>query len=247
MFLCSSCAFSTLLNTIRSRLFSVSIPNKALNNLDSFFCDEIRWLANLSFDVLNDFSQLSKSEQKQMISSIRNKHLNEIIEDFIRSCGEYELEIGNGIILQSKSLKRLFAVMFVEKMIIDILYHSSEEVQELVFQFKALINKKSLYKGTDEKITTSAFNNLFFKDLFSVTEKVIYIMLNFQEGALLGTMSYTKLTELCLKSKFALKKKKTQHLFRFLEVIKNTNQISLNSELIMINYINLLRKIFLRK
>ncbi len=244
LFLCTSCAHATLLNTIRSRLFSINIPNKPLKDLDTLFCDEIRWLANTSFDVLQDFSQLSKAEQKRYITTIRNKTLYEITEELLQSCGEYELEFKTGITLQRNSLKQLYALIFIEKMITDIIFHSSEEVQNLIIYFKALINKKSLYKGSHEITSTTSFNNAFFKGLFSITEMIIYIMMNFQEGMLLGTLSYTNLTKLCLNLPHKLKKNNIYNYIRFLEEIKNINQLSLNSELLMINYILLTQKIF---
>src|SRR6056297_1115629 len=146
LFLCSSCAFSTLLNTIRSRSFRICILNKPLKDLDALFCDEIRWLGNLSFDILLDFSQLSKTDQKQMINSIRSKSLIEITEVFIQSCGDYELEFENGITLKRHSIKRLYALMFIEKLLKVILSQSFEQVQQLLLSFKVLLNKKSLFK-----------------------------------------------------------------------------------------------------
>ncbi|MDN5358987.1 MAG: polymerase subunit delta [Thermotogaceae bacterium] len=244
LFLCSTCFYTTLLNTIRSRLFRINIPNKPLKDLEPYFCDEIRWLANISFDVLLEFSQLTKAEQKQLIASLRNKSLNEMTEDFIRSCGEYELEFENGICLKNKALKRLYALIFFERLLKDILFHSSEEVQQLLLSFKSIINKKSLYKGSNENNSTTGFNNAFFKELFSLTEKILYIMLNFQEGALLGSLSYTQLTTLCLKKNLVMEKNKMQRYIAFLEKIKNSTQISLNSELLMLNYLILTQKIF---
>ncbi len=244
LFLCSTCFYTTLLNTIRSRLFRINIPNKPLKDLEPYFCDEIRWLANISFDVLIEFSQLPKEKQKGLIASLRNKNLAEITEDFIRSCGEYELEIEKGVCLKNTALKRLYGLIFFERLLKDILLHSSEEVKQLSLSFKSIINKKSLYKGIKENNTTTNFNNAFFKELFSLTEKILYIMLNFQEGALLGSLSYTQLTTLCLKKNLVLKKTKMQRYIAFLEEIKNSTQISLNSELLMINYIILTQKIF---
>jgi hypothetical protein len=225
-------------------LFRINIPNKPLKDLEPYFCDEIRWLANISFDVLLDFSQLTKAEQKQLIASLRNKSLNEMTEDFIRSCGEYELEFENGICLKNTALKRLYALIFFERLLKDILFHSSEEVQQLLLSFKSIINKKSLYKGSNENNSTTGFNNAFFKELFSLTEKILYIMLNFQEGALLGSLSYTQLTTLCLKKNLVMEKNKMQRYIAFLEEIKNSTQISLNSELLMLNYLILTQKIF---
>ncbi|MEA1884469.1 MAG: hypothetical protein U9N62_08135 [Thermotogota bacterium] len=244
LFLCSTCFYSTLLNTIKSRLFRIIIPNKPLKDLEPYFCDEIRWLASISFDVLFDFSQLSKEKQKQLIASLRNKTLNEVTEGFIRSCGEFEMEFEDGISIKNTALKSLYALIFFEKLLKDILHHSSEEVRQLLLTFKASINNKSLYKGSKENITTTSFNNAFYKELFSLTEKILYIMLNFQEGTLLGSMSYTQLTTLCLKKNLVLKKNKMQRYIAFLEEIKNSTQISLNSELLMINYLIMTQKIF---
>ena len=244
LFLCTSCAYETLLNTIKSRLFRINIPNKPLKELDAFFCDEIRWLGQISFDVLLDFSQLSKVEQKQYISTIRQQTLYQITEELVKSCGEYELEYKAGITFQRNSLKQLYALIFIEKMISDVIFHSSEEVQNLIISFKSLINKKSLYKGSHEITSTTSFNNAFFKVLFSITEMIIYIMMNFQEGMLLGNISYTHLTKLCLNLPHIIKKNNIYNYIRFLEEIKNINQLSLNSELLMINYIILTQKIF---
>lgn len=244
LFLCSTCFYNTLLNTIRSRLFRINIPNKPLKDLDSYFCDEIRWLGNISINVLLDFSLVSKNEQKYLITSLRNKSLNEITEDFIRSCGGTDLELENKIIIKSTSLKRLYALIFFERLLKDILYHSSEELQQLLLSFKLSINKKSLYKGSHENPSTTEFNNAFFKELFSLTERILYVMLHFQEGILLNDLTYTQLTTLCLKAKPVLKKSTMRTYFAFLEEIKNSTQITLNSELLMINYIILTQKLF---
>ncbi len=243
LFLCSSCSFHSLLNTIRSRLFRINIPSKALNEMEGNFCDEVKWLARVSIDVLIDFSQLSKFQQKQLIYSIRKKDLSEIIEDYLRSCGDYEIEFEGGITIRGRSLSRLYALLLVEKLFLDFFY-SPDEINGLIFDFKTLITKKSIYKTSKEKSSITSFNNVFFKELFSITEEVIYIMLNFQEGFLLGSLSYTYLTELCLKQKPKLKKEAIKDYLEFIEQIKNSNQISLNTELLMINFILKTRKIF---
>ena len=243
LFLCTSCSFAGLLNTIRSRLFRVNIPNKPLKDLNNIFCDEISWLANLSLDVLVDFSRLSKSMQGQFIQSIRAKSLTEMTEDYIKSCGEYELDFEGGITLQGVSLKRLYALLLVEKLLKEIL-EASDEVKLLIYDFKALITTKKLYKAPREKATTTTFNNTFFKELFSIAERMVYILLNFQEGNLLGPLGYTQLTRLSLKKKPKMKKNKIREYLSFLETIKNAKQISLNTELLMINFLIRTQRIF---
>src|SRR6056297_2299055 len=185
LFICSSCAYATLLNTIRSRLFRINIPNKPLKEMEAYYCDEIRWLATLSFDVLSDFSQWSKNQQKELITSIRNKPLHEIMEDVIRSFGDGETSFDSGTFVKNRSLKRLYSLLFVEKCFTDILFNASQEVHPLILQFKAIIGKKSLYKNAPEKSTATSFNNAFFKELFIIAERFAYIFINLQEGHLL--------------------------------------------------------------
>jgi len=243
LFLCSSCSFDALLNTIRSRLFRVNIPNKPLKDLKNSFCDEIRWLANLSLDCLADFSQLSKSDQRQLIQSLRTKSLTEMTEDYIRSCGEYEFDCKGGISLQGSSIKRLYALLLVEKLF-KVIFEGSDEISLLIYQFKKLISTKSLYKAPRERTSTTSFNNAFFKELFSITVRMFYILLNFQEGNLLGAMGYTYLTQLSLKKKPKIGKNKIRDYLSFLEMIKNAHQISLNTELLMINFLIRTQRIF---
>ncbi len=250
LFICSSSSYHSLLSTIKSRLFKINIPSKPLIDLETNYCDEIIWLSKFSIEMLfsnrdgMNFYGLSKPQQKDFIQSLRNKSLSEICEDFINSCGEYELLFENGIVLNGLVLKKLYALILVEKILLE----SSENLQiidHFILDFRNLISKKSINRVSKESLSVSHFNNVFFKDLFSITERIFYTLLSFNAGVLLGSSSYTYLTKLIIQKRLKIMPPKNtlREYFFYLETIKNTHQISMNTELLMINYLLKTQKI----
>ncbi|HPE40434.1 MAG TPA: hypothetical protein PLI77_05025 [Bacteroidales bacterium] len=244
LFICSSTSYHALLSTIKSRLFKINIPSKPLIDLETHYCDEIVWLSKFSTEMLfthNDganFSVLSKSQQSDFIQTLRAKSLSEICEELINACGEYEIPIENGVVLNGSVLKSLYSLILIEK----ILLVSSENPQEIdcfLLDLRNLFSKKSINKVSKESSSVSHFNNIFFKDLFSITERIFYALLIFNAEALLGSNSYTYLTKLFIQKKLKIltQKNTLREYFLFLETIKNMHQVSMNTELLMINYL----------
>lgn len=234
LFICTTTAYTSLLSTIKSRLFTVRIPTRlTLSDFHEKNSEEFSWVSKSSFDIIYLSSDIEYSDQKKIMKTLREKTVRELFDEFALLCLEESSLLVAGMELQDKILRKLYSLCIVEKLLFST---SKSDFKDLI-----LIASEFL-KGMD-----SSSGSIFFKELFSSTEKVLYSIFKADRLSLNNQATYTYLTVKLLESDIKLDLKHLIEFLKFLEKIKNSVQINCNKELLLYNYLIEVQKILKRK
>ncbi len=245
LFICTTNSYESLLNTIKSRLFRIDVPTKAVTGFRDQFSEELRWLARYSIDILEEFSPLDKQVQNRLLKQLREKSLKDLFFFYADACTEGRIDLDEDFSIASisgKSARKLYALIIVEKIIASILY-KAQDINQMIFETKDIMSRRHK-KSHASNTSATTFSGYFFKELFSTTQRVLYAILTFSVGNLAGSTGYTNLVTLCLEKKPKLNIDLYNSYMQFLERIKNMKQISLNAELLLTDYLMRTKKIF---
>jgi hypothetical protein len=223
VFICTSLSFSSLLNTIKSRLFNIDLPVKVnLSDFDKINSDEFVWISKLSFKVMELVLEISYSNQKSILKLLREKTVKELFDDYSMICLEDNSLTLEGVELKKIILIKLYSMCIVEKIIFS--------------DFRVLFRDILMKSNEFIKMKSSAFDNSFFKELFFTTEKMLYSLLKIQKGCIDEHSTYTYLTVQWLSNQKKFNSVNLKSYIKFLEQIKNSTKINCNRELLFINY-----------
>jgi len=234
VFICTTTSFSALLSTVQSRLFKIQLPVRIkLSDFEGMNTDEFYWISDSSLEILKLASDMDYSEQKTILESLRGREIKELFVDYSLICsGENSLKIEN-MEFEGKILRKLFSLCIVEKL----LFSDSDWVyQEL------LLDSSDFVKGME-----SPFTNIFFKELFCTTEKLLYSIYKSENSEFNDLITYTHLTIKLLEKGLTFNFVELLEFLKFLERIKNSVQINCNRELLFYNYLTGIKKILKRK